>query len=257
MRRWGTNSPSLTVVQKENPKPPHKTRQNTHTKDQPSLFHPLEVLLLTYCLFFCCFFFLLTNYKSYEDCDFIFKLLVLCASLAAQGRVLLMDYKGWELLEPQLLSLGKCLTVTAHFCFPSFPYIFSLTVCLIFPAHPPLSHHEGRSPTAALPLVERSPQHPWGRTVGRRWLGLRCCVARCPPLVLLLLLAANKPCLLHFVPVWWMACSESPSPAQLAAFRKEQSWRSQPLGCRWDPSCSRCCSPRSVHSPGLRCCVCC
>lgn len=56
MRRWGTNSPSLTVVQKENPKPPHKTRQNTHTKDQPSLFHPLEVLLLTYCLFFLFFF---------------------------------------------------------------------------------------------------------------------------------------------------------------------------------------------------------
>lgn len=206
--------------------------------------------------FFVVFFFLLTNYKSYEDCDFIFKLLVLCASLAAQGRVLLMDYKGWELLEPQLLSLGKCLTVTAHFCFPSFPYIFSLTVSH-FSSTPPLSHHEGRSPTAALPLVERSPQHPWGRTVGRWWLGLRCCVAWCPPLVLLLLLAANKPCLLHFVPVWWMACSESPSPAQLAAFRKEQSWRSQPLGCRWDPSCSRCCSPRSVHSPGLRCCVCC
>lgn len=139
MRRWGTNSPSLTVVQKENPKPPHKTRQNTHTKDQPSLFHPLDVLLLTYCLFFCCFFFLLTNYKSYEDCDFIFKLLVLCASLAAQGRVLLMDYKGWELLEPQLLSLGKCLTVTAHFCFPSFPYIFSLTVSQFSSTPPPLT----------------------------------------------------------------------------------------------------------------------
>lgn len=135
----GNKQPLSDCCAKKNPKPPHKTRQNTHTKDQPSLFHPLEVLLLTYCLFFL-FFFLLTNYKSYEDCDFIFKLLVLCASLAAQGRVLLMDYKGWELLEPQLLSLGKCLTVTAHFCFPSFPYIFSLTVCLIFPAPPPPSH---------------------------------------------------------------------------------------------------------------------
>lgn len=89
--------------------------------------------------FFVVFFFLLTNYKSYEDCDFIFKLLVLCASLAAQGHVLLMDYKGWELLEPQLLSLGKCLTVTAHFCFPSFPYIFSLTVSH-FSSTPPPSH---------------------------------------------------------------------------------------------------------------------
>lgn len=84
-----------------------------------------------------------------------------------------MDHKGWE------LSMGTCLPVTSQLFFSLFLLSFNSLPHSITPTIPP-THYEGGLPAALRALSI----HPWG------------CIAQLQPLVVLLLLAAHKPCLL-------------------------------------------------------------
>lgn len=166
----GNNSCSPTVVQKKNPTIPnhtHKKRQNAPKKRaKPSLFHPLH--LLSYCLLF----YLLStiNLRRLQS----FKLSMLCASLAAQSCVLLMGHKGWELLERQLLSLGKCLTLAAHFS-PLFLLFFNYLCNYCTHTRRPLSHGSSSLLLSRAPAIHGA--EPWGSGCGAALLsaGLSFC----------------------------------------------------------------------------------